>query len=215
MRHTWTWDRAGLYAIVDPERCGGREPAAVAEALLRGGAIVLQLRAKVLDDAAFIALGRALRALCAAHGVPFVVNDRADLARLLDADGLHLGQDDLPLAEARRVVRSMPIGLSTHDAVQAERAAAAGADLIGFGPVFETASKARPDPVVGLEALRAVCGAVQVPVVAIGGLTVERAPEVARAGARFGAAIAALGEAEDPEAAAAAMDAALRATPPG
>jgi thiamine-phosphate pyrophosphorylase len=195
----------GFYAIIDPERCAGRDPRAVASAVLVGGCAVLQLRAKRLADRELVALARTLRELCAARGVPFVVNDRPDVAVMVEADALHLGQDDMPVAVARRVVGAMPIGLSTHDLAQATAAVEDGVDLIGFGPIFATATKESPDPVVGLERLGELCRTVPVPVVAIGGITVARAADTASAGASLVAAIAAVGEANDPAAAAAAM----------
>lgn len=196
-------DWRGHYAIVDPDHAPAG-PLETARAVLAGGCAVLQLRFKGSDDAAHLQLARALRALAADAGVPFVVNDRIDIALLAEADGLHLGQDDLPIAEARRLFDG-PIGLSTHDLEQALEAARSGADLIGFGPVFATESKARPDPVVGLEGLGAVCAAVDLPVVAIGGLTPERAAEAHRVGAQLVAAIGAVGRAPDVRAAAEAM----------
>tara|TARA_B100001750_G_scaffold243855_1_gene259984 strand:- start:314 stop:955 length:642 start_codon:yes stop_codon:yes gene_type:complete len=196
----------GHYAIVDPDHAphGVLE---TADAVLAGGCAVLQLRFKGSDDREHLALARALTARARAAGCPFVLNDRLDLALLAEADGLHLGQDDLPVSEARRLFAG-PIGLSTHDRSQAERAGSEGADLIGFGPVFPTVSKERPDPVVGLEELRAVCAAVDLPVVAIGGITIERAAHAYAAGAALVAAIGAVSRAEDPRAAAAAFHAA-------
>lgn len=200
----------GLYAIVDPACCRGRDPEAVAAAILAGGCALLQLRAKDLADGALLGLARRVGARALAAGVPFVLNDRADLASLVGASGLHLGQDDLPIAEARRLVGpAMAIGRSTHDPAQARAAIEEGADVVAFGPVFETASKARPDPVVGLEQLAEVCRLSARPVVAIGGVTVERAGEIVRAGARWGAAISAICAADDPEAASRALHAAL------
>lgn len=199
----------GLYAIVDPAATGGRDPLRVTEAILRGGCARLQLRAKSLGDREHLGLARAIRARCRAAGVSFVMNDRADLAVLAGADGLHLGQDDLDVAEARRLVGAMEIGRSTHDEAQARRAVEDGADLVAVGPIFPTRSKARPDPVVGMDRLRALCGATPVPIVAIGGIDIETAPDVARAGAGFGAAIASVAGADDPEAAARAMHRAL------
>ena len=128
---------------------------------------MLQLRAKRLDDRALVDLARQLRAACLEAGVPFVINDRADLARIVAADGLHLGQDDLSVRDARRVVGDLQIGVSTHGLEQALQAEADGADLIAFGPVFETKTKENPDPVVGLEMLAKVCRSVSRPVVAI------------------------------------------------
>lgn len=198
---SWTGTR-GLYAIVDPEHVGGRDPLEVASAILRGGCAVLQLRAKRLADRELLGLARAMRALCVKEGVPFVLNDRADLARLVEADGLHLGQDDLRVSEARLLVGSMPIGISTHDLAQAEAAVRDGADLIGFGPVFPTATKENPDPVVGLERLQALCRRSPVPVVAIGGIGLDTVAAVAAAGAHSAAIISAINQAPDIEAAA-------------
>jgi len=200
----------GLYAIVDPAACRGRDPEVVAAAILRGGCAVLQLRDKGAPDGELLALARRLAARCRRAGVPFVVNDRPDLALLTAADGLHLGQDDLPIAEARRVVGpACAIGASTHDEAQARRAVGEGADLVALGPIHPTASKANPDPVVGVERLAGVCASIAAPVVAIGGITVENAAAIRRAGARWGAAIGAVCGAEAPEAAARALHAEL------
>lgn len=200
----------GLYAIVDPEFCASRNPIDVAEAILRGGCAVLQLRAKRLHEVEIEALAIALRDRCRAAGVPFVVNDYAELAVRVGADGLHLGQTDLTVKQARAIVGTdIAIGLSTHGIEQARRAQAAGADLIGFGPVFATTTKQDPDPVVGLDGLREVCGELRLPVVAIGGITLERAAAVRALGAQMAAAIAAVCGAADPCAAAQHLHCAL------
>src|SRR4051794_9058947 len=149
---------------------------------------------------------RRLLALCRGAGVPFCVNDRMDVALAVGADVVHLGQDDLPLADARRVRAAagrpdLVIGVSTHNRAQAVAAAEAGADYIGFGPVFGTRTKLNPDPTVGLDILAAVCSAVAVPVVAIGGIALEAVAAVARAGASAAAIIAAIEAAPDPTAA--------------
>ncbi len=188
---------------MDPEHAPAG-PLETARAILAGGCAVLQLRFKGSDDAEHLRLARALKALAAEAKVPFVLNDRVDIALLAEADGLHLGQDDLPVAEARKLF-SGPIGLSTHDLDQAREATRLGADLIGFGPVFATGTKERPDPVVGLDLLGAVCAAVELPVVAIGGMTPERAAEAHRAGAPLVAAIGSVSRAADIRAAAEAM----------
>jgi thiamine-phosphate pyrophosphorylase len=209
----------GYYAILDatPELLDlGAGPALEARAgkLLAARPCCLQLRAKTATARALEAGGRRLRALCRAAGVPFCVNDRLDVALVVGADVVHLGQDDLPLADAQRVRAAagrpeMLIGFSTHNPAQAAAAAAAGADYIGFGPVFGTRSKAHPDPTVGLDALAEVCRAVTVPVVAIGGITLEAVPAVARAGASAAALIAAIAAAADPQAAGRAVAAAF------
>ncbi len=179
-----------LYAIIDAE--AAERPLGLAFQALNAGCAMVQLRAKRLDDFAFLEIAKRVRSACTHAGVPFVVNDRADIARLVQADGLHLGQDDLSIEEARSVVGDMQIGVSTHTLEQAMRADGKGADLIAFGPVFATKTKENPDPVVGLEALGAVCQAVSAPVVAIGGITPENAEETLRSGARFVAVISAL-----------------------
>lgn len=123
-----------------------------------------------------------IRALCALSGALCVVNDRADVAALLDA-GLHLGQDDLPPSLARKVAPAALTGLSTHNDVQAIRAAREPVDYLAIGPVFETASKENPDPVVGLDGVRRIRALTHLPLVAIGGITTDRAPQVLEAGA--------------------------------
>lgn len=200
----------GFYAILDPAQCVGRDPLWVAERILTGGCAVLQLRAKQAADDVVAGLGERLAAMCRAKQVPFVVNDDPMLALALGADGLHLGQGDMPIAQARDVVGAMPIGLSTHSLAQARDAVAQSADLIGFGPVFATASKHDPDPVVGLEALREVCNQVAVAVVAIGGIDASNIAGVAQTGAPLAAAIGAVCKADDPALAARALHTALR-----
>lgn len=179
-----------LYAIIDSEVA--ERPLELAFKSLNAGCAMLQLRAKELDDVAFLEIARRIRSACAHAEVPFVVNDRPDIARLVRADGLHLGQSDVRILDARKIVGHMPIGVSTHDPEQATEAADQGADLIAFGPIFETHTKVDPDPVVGLGELEAICRTVSRPVVAIGGITPENAGRALAAGARYVAAIAAL-----------------------
>lgn len=189
----------GLYVIIDPEHCAGRDPRWVCEQALGGGAVLVQLRDKRLADGALLALARELRALCHAAGVPFWLNDRPDLALLCEADGLHLGQDDLPPGEARRVVGELALGLSTHSPAQVQSARGQGLSLIGFGPVFDTRSKLRPDPAVGLAGLAAACALVpELAVVAIGGISLANAAQLAESGARYAAVISAVCGADDP-----------------
>jgi thiamine-phosphate pyrophosphorylase len=195
----------GYYAILDVKRDELGDLAALvarADALLAAGPCCLQLRAKGADATAMQAASRPLLAACRAAGVPFCVNDRLDVAMAMEADVIHLGQDDLPLADALEVRALMKgkkplIGYSTHNLAQAVAAAEGGADYIGFGPCFPTLSKVNPDPVVGLEALAAVCAAVSVPVVAIGGIELDAVPAVARAGAAAAAVISAIDRAAD------------------
>jgi thiamine-phosphate pyrophosphorylase len=183
-----------------------RDDPRLAEALVVGaGARVLQLRMKAASAAAQLAVVRWLRPLTRAHGCALVINDRVDLALAAEADGVHLGQEDLPLEAARRLRDAsgarLWIGISTHDEAQVRAAVSGGADYLGFGPVFATVTKANPDPVQGLDGLRrAVIAAGSVPVVAIGGLDPARAVAVARQGAAAACAIAAVNDAPDPAA---------------
>ena len=169
-----------LYVLLTQEHC----PVPLLEAarqVIRGGADVLQLREKRLNDREVLELGRRLREMTARAGVGFIMNDRADLARLIEADGVHLGQTDLPPSAARGALKpGQIIGLSTHSPDQARAALAAGVDYIGVGPIYPTATKGY-ERGVGLEYLRAARELVPLPLVAIGGITLARAPEVAAA----------------------------------
>jgi thiamine-phosphate pyrophosphorylase len=206
----------GYYAILDVrgEALAGAQLAGElgrAEELLAAAPCCLQLRAKRLAVRDLVALGRALQPLCRRAGVPLCLNDRVDLALVVGAEAVHLGQDDLPLHDARRLLagvgRTLLLGVSTHSLAQAVAAADGGADYIGFGPVFATTSKARPDPVVGLAQLGQVARAVPVPVVAIGGITRASLPAVVQAGAAAAAIIADIEQA--PSRAAAAREVTL------
>jgi thiamine-phosphate pyrophosphorylase len=204
-----------LYPIVDPAAArGGGDPVerarSLARAVLAGGAKVLQLRMKGgpggADAGDILAAAQALRRLTRDAGCLFVVNDRVDVALLAGADGVHVGQEDLPYAEVRRLVGAgRLVGVSTHTVDEARAAEAAGADYIGFGPMFPTTTKTDTRPQRTLDLLRDVKGAVGIPVVAIGGITDARIPEVRAAGADSVAVISAIMAAEDPEAATRAL----------
>jgi thiamine-phosphate pyrophosphorylase len=170
-----------FYAMVDP--AGGHEPVALARILLDAGARVMQLRLKNASGRDLLAAARVIATMCRERGAMLIVDDRTDIAMLAGADGVHLGQEDLPLEGARRVTRSeMIIGISTHSVEQAIVAERGGADYIGFGPMYpgglrnNVAGK-------GLELLREVRAAVRIPIVAIGGITEATVPAVLAAGA--------------------------------
>jgi thiamine-phosphate pyrophosphorylase len=184
---------ARLYPIADALGEPGRSHVATAAAILRGGARFLQLRVKDRGSADFVAIARAVKRITDAVGATLIVNDRADVAKLIDAGGVHLGQDDLPPRAARRLLGDGKIiGLSTHTLEQAEGAARGEpVDYIAFGPIFATTSKQRPDPVQSLDALRAVRRCVKLPIVAIGGISASTMPAVLEAGAD---AVAMIGE---------------------
>jgi thiamine-phosphate pyrophosphorylase len=165
------------------DTAGGQDPVALARILLEAGARILQLRLKDVGSRDFLAAARAIVALCRAHGALLIVNDRADIAKLAGADGVHVGQDDLPLADARAIVGADAIvGISTHSVEQARSAAAGGADYIGFGAIYSGGLKQVANA-QGLGRLRAVRAAVSLPIVAIGGITEATMPEVLAAGA--------------------------------
>ena len=170
-----------FYAIVDP--AAGHEPFELAHLLLRAGVRILQLRLKETSGREFLDAATRIGRLCRQHGTFFIVNDRADVALLADADGVHLGQRDLPLDAGRRVVGpDKVIGISTASVEMARAAEAGGADYIGFGPMYPGGLK-NIKVAQGLENLRAVRAAVKIPVVAIGGITEATMPQVLAAGA--------------------------------
>jgi thiamine-phosphate pyrophosphorylase len=173
-----------LYAIIDPARTGGVLPAAVARELASAGVRLIQFRDKHAPSRQLYEICVQLKELLRESGCSLIVNDRADVARATNADGVHLGQDDLPVEMARRILApDQWIGCSTHSLDQVVAADRTTADYIGFGPVFPTASKENPDPVVGLGGLREARRATRKPLVAIGGINLRNAGEVLAAGA--------------------------------
>ena len=191
-----------FYAVLD------RDDESLAT-MLAAHACVLQVRIKPRGARAetdeILRVARMARRVCDAAGIPLVVNDRVDLALAVGADGVHLGQTDLPLADARRIARDLWIGVSTHDLDQVRAACAAGADYLGFGPVYATSTKDNPDRVQGISGLREAIATSTVPIVGIGGITVERAREVFATGVAAACAISAINEALDDAAAARAL----------
>ena len=181
-----------LYPIVDTLGDPRLAHVDLAQAML-AGARLLQLRVKDQPTGCYVEVARAVKAAADRAGALLIINDRCDVAQLVDAAGVHLGQDDLPVAAARAILGpNKIIGLSTHNPAQVEAAVRAGvATYIGFGPIFPTASKARPDPVQGLEGLRQLRRREALPLVAIGGITEQRMADVLAAGAD---AVAMIGE---------------------
>jgi thiamine-phosphate pyrophosphorylase len=194
-----------LYAILDRSVARGRDLPGLLDAVLAGGCRLVQLREKTMPLGDLLPLARSLARRCREVGALLIVNDRADLALAAGADGLHVGQDDLPARQARGLLRSgMILGVSTHDPEQARRAVADGADYVAVGSIFPTTTKAGFQ-LVGPELIRRVRPEVPVPLVGIGGITVENAPSVLGAGADAVAVISALCAAPDPEAATRAL----------
>jgi thiamine-phosphate pyrophosphorylase len=196
------------YLVTAANRSSGRTTPEVVAAALEGGIDVVQLRDKAATDRERYETGIRLRELTAVAGVPLVVNDRIDLAAAVDADGVHLGQTDLPVAVAReRMGESAVVGVSASTVEQAEAAEAAGADYLGVGAVYGTDSKdvSGDRNGIGTERIAAVADAVSIPVIGIGGIDAENAAPVVEAGATGVAALSAITAAEDPEAATAAL----------
>ncbi len=194
----------GLYVIIDPDGCAGRDPLVVARLALEGGAMMIQWRDKRREKGAQLMEARALRDLCNEHDALYIVNDHVDLALAVGADGVHVGQGDLPVDVVRGLVpESFVVGVSTNNVDEARAAEAAGASYSAVGSIFPTASKgagrtrdASPDR------LREVKAAVGGPVVGIGGIDTSNISEVLAAGADAVAVISAVCGAEDPRAAA-------------
>ena len=192
----------GLYPIVDVDALKTRGIALLdfAEQVLSARPAMLQLRAKHEGSRETLALLSALVPRCRARGTLLFANDRPDLALLAGCDGVHVGQDDVPLALVRKLAPTLKVGVSTHDLAQVDAALAERPDYVAFGPIFATGSKQNPDPVVGVEGLELAAArarAAAVPLVAIGGITLERAAQVARAGALAAVIAALMPEADD------------------
>ncbi len=195
-------DAARLYLVCDAHP-GGREPIGFLDAALRGGVDVVQLRDKALEDDGLVDAAATFRAACTEHGALFLLNDRPDLAMAAGADGVHVGQDDVPVEEARVTVGAERlVGLSTHTPAQVD--GSAGADYIACGPVHPTPTKpGRPG--VGTELIAYAATRATVPCFAIGGLDTGNLGAVLAAGARRIVVVRAIAEASDPEAAARAL----------
>ncbi len=187
-----------LHVLTDREWSRGRDMMTVAAAALDGGATVIQLRDKDASTRTLIEEGLALRALTRERGALLIVNDRVDVALAVEADGAHVGQEDLPAALARRLLGPGRIlGVSAATLREAEEAVAAGADYLGVGPIFATATKADAGPATGTRLLSELARTCSLPLIAIGGITAENAARVIQAGASGVAVISAVVHAED------------------
>jgi thiamine-phosphate pyrophosphorylase len=186
-----------LYAVLDPDQTKGRSPESVLRELLEGGVTLVQLRVKTMAPSEFFELAQRARSETRAHGCQLIVDDRVDIALACDADGVHLGQEDLPLTSGRRLMGDKIVGISTHDIGQAKAAEQSGADYIGFGPMFGTTTKATGYSARGVEMLRQIRAAVKLPIVAIGGINEQNVREVWQAGADSAAIISDILGADD------------------
>ena len=193
MRGDWR-----VYVITDSHRSRGRSAREIAEAAIRGGATAVQLRMKDEPARVILDIAREIASLCRAAGVTFIVNDRVDVAMIAGADGVHIGQDDLPAAEVRALLgpRAL-VGVSAATVEEAVVAERAGADYLGVGAVYATATKWDAGAPVGLSRLGEIRQAVGLPLVGIGGITLDNAAAVIRSGASGVAVITAVTHADD------------------
>lgn len=194
-----------VYLVTDRRLAGERDEAEIVLSALRGGVRLVQYREKELSTRRQIEQAGRLLRLARQHQAFFLVNDRVDVALAIGADGVHLGQEDLPLPTARRLLgRSKIIGVSVQSPEEARWAEAAGADYLGISAVFPTSTKPDADA-IGLEGIRAIRSAVRLPLVAIGGINMENAAQVIKAGADGVAVVSAIVGASDPQAASARL----------
>ena len=192
-----------LYLVTDRGLARGRSNIEIITAAVRGGATVVQLREKDCSTREFIKQGLAIKAFLKDHGVPLIINDRVDVAQALKADGVHLGQTDMPLGLAKMILGdAMIIGISAESLQDAIEAVKGGADYLGVSPIYATPTKTDTAPALGLEGLRAIRKAVKLPLVGIGGLNTKNAADVIRNGADGVAVVSAIVAADDPETAA-------------
>ena len=188
-----------LYAVTDRRWLGGRRLADQVEEALKGGVTFVQLREKDLDEERFLEEAREIKELCGRYGVPFVINDNVDIAQAVDADGVHVGQSDMEAGDVRaRLGQDKIIGVSAQTVEQALLAESRGADYLGVGAVFATGSKADASE-VDHETVKAICQAVHIPVIAIGGITRENVGALTGTGVCGVAVISAIFAQEDVE----------------
>ena len=199
-----------VYPVVTSDFCAGRSPVDVAASLLAGGARILQIREKTMPDRPFLELLRQVRELTWDFGALLIVDDRVDAALIAQADGVHLGQDDLPLPDARRIAPDLLIGVSTHNAGEIRRAQDEGCSYLNIGPIFPTNTKQLTGiRFLGLDELKSLIPLVHVPFSVMGGIKDSHLAELKAAGAGRIAAVTAFTQAADPGAEVAKWSAAL------
>jgi len=178
--------KSRLYLVTDQELSENRDTVTTVEEALKGGVDIVQLREYSLSDSELLTMAHRVRELTRTHKALFIINNRPDIAKLSDADGVHLGQDDLPVAEARKILgEGKLVGVSTHGMDQARKAVTDGADYIGVGPIYPTQTKKNVVPAVTLDYVQQVAGSgLALPFFAIGGIKLHNLQEVLSAGAR-------------------------------
>ncbi|MEO6030940.1 MAG: thiamine phosphate synthase [Burkholderiaceae bacterium] len=208
----WRVEQLRLHLVTDSALCGARDLLSVVEAAVRGGASCVQLREKTLETRAFVERARALKVVLAPLGVPLIVNDRLDVALAACADGVHVGQADMPPSVVRCLMPAALIGLSVETLEQLRAAEREPVDYLGVSPVFATATKPDAAPALGLDGLRAMRALTRRPLVAIGGIDADNVAGVMAAGADGVAVVSALCAAPDPFDAARRLRAAMHPT---
>ena len=200
-----------LYLVTDRELSRGRSIVDIVRAAVAGGVTCVQLREKRCATREFVDEARAVHELLAGTGIPLIINDRIDVALAVGAEGVHLGQTDMLIADARRVVgKDMLIGISAECVDDAVRAQAEGADYVGISPVFSTPTKTDTAPALGLDGVARIRAAVSLPLVGIGGIGTDNAADVIRAGCDGVAVVSAIVSAADPRKAAAELKTIIR-----
>jgi thiamine-phosphate pyrophosphorylase len=196
------FSRPDLYVVITGAHCAGRDPLHVLDAVLRAGVQLVQFREKGLDGGELLRRARAFRDRTADAGALLIINDRVDIALACGADGVHLGQSDLPVADARCIAPDLIVGASSHDLAEALAAQEAGAGYVNIGPVFATQTKDVPTGAIGPEALGHIAPRLRVPWTTMGGIKAHNIGEVLRQGARRVAVVTAVTGADDVEGAA-------------
>lgn len=190
---------ADVYPVIGEEFCGGRSPLEILRAAGKAGARIVQLREKSKSKREVYALAVEFRKICSELGVLMIVNDHLDLALSCGADGVHLGQDDLPLEAARRIAPDLILGVSTHSTEQALTAQRQGADYINLGPIYPTSTKATPVKPLGVELISATAPLLEIPFSVMGGIKAGHIRTLREAGARMVAMVTEISMAEDVE----------------
>ena len=189
---------AGLYLVTSQALSGGRTTVEIVAAALEGGVRLIQLREKEMPLREFVVLARRVREMTAERGALLIINDRVDVALAVGADGVHLGQGDFPVPEARALAPDLIVGASTHSIEEAERAQAEGASYVNIGPLFPTGTKRWEGEFLGIEGMRRIAEQVRVPFTVMGGIKREHIPALVGAGAGIIAVVTAVTAAPDP-----------------
>jgi thiamine-phosphate pyrophosphorylase len=191
------WKKMDLYPVITPHLCGGRDPVYVLEQLIEGGIKGVQLRTKNTTDAELFNLAKKFRELTSENNVLLIINDRLDIALAVDADGIHLGQDDLPVSIARKLAPDLIIGGSSHNLKEALELEKAGASYVNIGPIYKTQTKTLAIPPLGEEAIKTISPSLNIPFTIMGGIKSNHIPNLVSLGAKTIAMVTQLTQAED------------------